>query len=201
VSTILRYFERPHEFSTYREEPRQCDLCGRERAGYDGGAFRGGRDVEHVCEECLATSRLEAWDLTSNEGDIRALREQLRALNPNLADEECERIARERTVELEYRTPGIVTWQDWFWPAHCGDYCSYVKEIGRPEIAQLTPDGDGLSFFTTHCPDVSDSQHARDVWESIRPDVPINARNAYSVGAYLFRCLVCGEAVIRWDCD
>jgi hypothetical protein len=47
---MFRYFEHPHKFSTYREEPKPCDLCGWEVAGYDAGAFRGARDVERVCE-------------------------------------------------------------------------------------------------------------------------------------------------------
>jgi hypothetical protein len=198
---VFRYFERPHAFSTYREELRPCDLCGRQFTGYDAGAFRGARDVEHICEECIVSGRLDEWDLSTNEGDVCALRQQLRALRPELRDEELEDIARKRTVVLEQRTPQIVTWQDWFWPAHCGDYCCYVKEIGRPEIERLASDGDGVAFFASHCPDVSDMEHARGIWEGIRPDAPTDARNAYSVGVYLFRCMTCGEPVLMWDCD
>ena len=157
--------------------------------------------MEFVCEDCLAAGRLQDFDVTTNEGDVGALREQLQQSHPELGDSDLERLSDERRAELEYRTPHMVTWQDSFWPAHCGDYCRFIKEVGRPGLTQLSPEGDGTAFFATHAPDVADLDHAREVWEGIRPDPPLDGRVAYSVGVYLFRCLTCGEPVLLWDCD
>lgn len=200
MSIAYRYFERPHAFSTYREEPQRCEICGQERPGYRG-PFYGPNDLEFVCEECLSTGKLETLKVSTNNGDFGALLGQLKAMHLEMSDLECDALARARTAELERRTPHIVAWQDWLWPAHCGDYCRYVKEVGQPEIARLASDGDGLAFFATHANDIADLGHARDVWEGIRPDEQENGAVAYSVGVYLFRCMTCAETILIWDCD
>jgi uncharacterized protein CbrC (UPF0167 family) len=125
---------------------------------------------------------------------------QLRALQPHLRDEARERLARERVAELEHQTPQIVTWLNWFWPAHCGDYRQFIKEVGQSEISRLSPDGDGPAFLAAHADDITDLNFAKEVWLGIRPDIPIHHKVAYSLGVYLFRCLGCGKHVLRWDC-
>lgn len=200
MEVTFRYFARPHAFSHYQDEPRQCDICGRERTGYAGPFYCTG-DLEFVCEECLATGKLSDYDASTNDGDIGALQEQLEALYPEMGDEERQALARDRTDELEQRTPNMLTWQDWFWPAHCGDYCRFIKEVGVPDLVALAPDADGIAFFAAHCPDVHDIGHAREVFSGIRSDAPENGTVAYSVGVYLFQCLACGEYVICWECD
>jgi uncharacterized protein CbrC (UPF0167 family) len=122
-------------------------------------------------------------------------------LRPGLSAAERDRIAHERTVEVEARTPSLQTWQDFDWPAHCGDYCRYIKEIGQPELAALALDGDGPAYLAAHASDISDIEHAREVWEGIRPDAPTDISESYSVGVYLFSCLICGEHIVMWDCD
>lgn len=123
------------------------------------------------------------------------------SLHPELSEDERESLARRRTAELEQRTPHIVTWQGLFWPAHCGDYCRYIKEVGQLELTRLAPDGDGTAFFASHSPDVDSLVHAREVRDTIRPEALESGTAAYSVGVYLFPCLECGEYVVRWDCD
>lgn len=199
-SPRYRYFERPYQFSTYSVEPKPCDLCGQERPGFDG-PFYGEGDVERVCEECLAAGRLAEVDGSTNEGDIAALKRQLRELHPDMRAEELLRLARERTAELELRTPHAVTWQDFFWPAHCGDYCRYVKEVGQPEIARLAPDGDGVAFFAAHAVDKPSLDQARTIWENVRLDTPQDGTLAYGLGVYLFRCTVCDGPIFLWDAD
>lgn len=198
---VFRYFRNPHQFSTYSDTPKTCDICGQVRAGY-GGPFYGKADVEFVCEECLATGRLAERDVITNEGDLVALREQLRGKHPKLDEAQIEARAQQRTTELENCTPHLITWEDFFWPAHCGDYCCFFKEVGKPDLNNLAPDGDGRTFFGTHLyGDLSDLTDVSVVWERIRPDSPKDNVISYTVGVYLFQCLHCGAYVILWDCE
>ncbi len=196
----FRYFLLPHAFSTYRHDPpHPCDFCGRTRPGY-GEPFYGPGDEDFICEECLIAGRLAERGLTTNSGDQKALSEQLRALHPGAGPERIEELIRARTAELEERTPHIVSWQDWDWPAHCGDYARFEGEVGQPDLVRLAPDGDGQRFFLDHLYDFRESTDP-DTWGSIRPDPPTDLSVSYSTAVYLFRCLHCGEYLTIWDCD
>lgn len=196
-----RYFTHPHRFSTFRSEPDVCGICGIERFGY-GGPFYGPDDeIDFVCEECLGSGRLAELDSSTNSGDHVTLERQLRQLQSHLDEEAFQALVAERTAELEQRTPLLITWQDFYWPAHCGDYCRHVKEVGTPDLERLAPDGDGLSFFASHARDIDDIEHAREIWPGIRADSPESGKIAYDVGVYLFECLTCGERVLLWDCS
>lgn len=201
MAVEYHYFARPHDFSTFKPEPRRCDLCGERRAGYDAGGFLGRRDVDVVCEVCLSSGRVQDAGIITNDGDSTTLCGQLAQMRRDLSEEAIKALADERTAELEGRTPHVPTWQYLLWPAHCGDYCRYLKEVGQPEIVSLAPDGDGPAFLVAHTPDIDDIEHACEVWKDIRPDAPQNLGVTYSVGAYLFQCLTCGEYVLLWDCD
>ena len=194
--SIYRYFERPHQFSTYRMEPRACDLCGLQRPGYDAGGFS---DLDVVCEECLAGGRLAEDNVATNEGDRKRLGEQVRQMRTELTEAEVDEYMEARTHGLEQRTPQLPSWQPFCWPVHCGDYCRYVKEVGQGDLNGLAPDGDGLAFFIAH--DVTGLGGTAEVWSTIRPDAPDDNALGYHVGVYLFRCLSCGDYVILWDCD
>lgn len=198
--SLFRYFQLPHSFSTYRRDPpHSCDLCGRVRPGY-AGPFYGQGNEDFVCEECLIAGRLAERGMTTNTGDAVALREQLAVLSPESESERLEELVRERTAELEERTPHIVSWQDWAWPAHCGDYARFEGEVGQPDLIQLAPDGDGRRFFLDHLYDFREGTDPG-TWETIRPDSPTDMAISYSTAVYLFRCLHCGEHLRVWDCD
>jgi uncharacterized protein CbrC (UPF0167 family) len=197
--TTFRYFANPHAFSTYTDEPTKCDVCRLTKPGYKG-PFYGEIEIDFVCEDCLATGRLVPLDVTTNEGDQAKLSEQLRQLQSKVPEDQIQALVRERTMELEHRTPQVVTWQPFFWPAHHGDYCLFIKEAGKLDLKALAPDGDGRKFFAEHLYDDSDTD-VQWVWETIRPDPPTSSHGAYSTGVYLFRCLECGEHLILWDFD
>lgn len=200
MTARFRYFKQPHQFSTYQAASRRCDVCEHEGPGY-GGPFYGTRAITFVCEDCLASGRLQHYGATTNDGNTEALRQQVWEWNPDLSDVERARLVQERTIELTLLTPHLVTWQEVVWPAHCGDYCRFIKEVGQPELAHPSPEGDGEAFFAAHAHDIADRSHAHAMWEGIRSDIPINGHAAYPVGVYLFRCLTCGEPVLLWDAD
>ena len=162
------------------------------------GPFSGTRDVNFVCEKLLARGALTALGQETNEPDIGALRQQLAQLKPELSESEREEIIKERTDELIRRTPAPVTWQPFFWPAHCGDYCRFLKEAGKPDLEQLAVGFDGKAFLAANAyrglgTDVND------LWRSIRADAPKNREGAHDVGVYLYQCLSCGHYVVLWD--
>jgi len=192
---VFRYFADPHHFGLYSKEPQTCGLCGEERPVYEG-PYYGIEEVEFVCEECLVGGKLAEHDLTTNEGELRTLVEQLTERLPGESPEQITEMARQRKAELEQRTPHLSTWQDFFWPAHCGDYCQYLKVVGKKDLLQLAPDSDGKRFLAKHV------EHDVDgLWEHMRADSPYNADLNYSPEFFLFRCLECGEYVLYWDCD
>lgn len=171
------------------------------RPGYKG-PFRGQTDVDFVCEECLVSGQLAEVNAETNQGRIAALRSQLGEMHPELTNEEIEELVRERTAELMHRTPHLVTWQDFSWPAHCGEYCRFIKEVGKPDLNELAADGNGQAFFGRHlCEKKKRFTKIEHVWKGIRHDSPKDNTVAYSVGVYLFQCLHCQEYVILWDCD
>jgi uncharacterized protein len=200
-----RYFRLPHQFSTFLSEPRRCDICGFVRGIYDmtlKGESKATDDVRYVCDQCLSGGALIERDLEINEGDIGALRTQLATLHPDYFAVEVDAAARPLTLEIQQRTPSPSTWQDFFWPAHCGDYCRYEREVGKPDLLALAGDRDVESFIAD-CLYKQDraKAHAKTVWDNIRPDSPKGIEPAYSIGVYLFQCLVCEHYLLLWDAD
>jgi uncharacterized protein CbrC (UPF0167 family) len=201
---LYRYFAGPYAFSTYSPVSRTCDLCGSYEPGY-GGPFAGGRrdepKVAHVCEDCMRLGKLASRGLAANLGNRIALRDQLSDRFRNAPRDQLMSLVAQRTAELEHRTPPLVSWQPLVWPAHCGDYCRYLKEAGRSDLVLLAPDRDGRAFLAAHGHGIAGPDHANELWGRIRPDAPSNIAVAYATGVYLFRCLECARHVILWDRD
>jgi uncharacterized protein len=200
-----RYFRLPHQFSHFLFEPRRCDLCGFVRRVYrmvlygDPEATKG---IRHVCAQCLSGGELVERHLELNEGDIGVLRDQLATLHSDHSADEIETIARPLSVEVMQRTPHPSTWQNFFWPAHCGDYCRYEREVGKPDLLALAGDREVLAFIE-ECLQEDDRANTDThyLWESLRPDSPKGITPAYDIGVYLFQCLTCDRYLLLWDAN
>lgn len=194
MSERFRYFAHPHRASGYDKQPQPCGICRNVRFGYHGVFYGLDTDIRFVCEECLVGGRLAEHGLSINRGDIAKLTEQLRRLHPQLEEEMIYALAQERTAEVEQRTPSMSTWQDFDWPAHCGDYCRFVQEVRLADLTRLAPDGDGRAFFVTH--EVGGEEQAEEyaqvVWPMLERDSP-------DVGVYLFECVTCQRPILLWD--
>lgn len=193
----FRYFAEPHAYSTYTPERHVCDSCGRNLPGYRG-PFYGIRHVEFICEDCLVSGALLRLEQQTNDGDVTTLRRQLAVRRPDLSESGREKIVADRTDELEHRTPLIVTWQDLTWPAHCGDYCRFLKEAGKPDLEGLAAPGNGKSFFVKHLYEPVDTDLDY-LWECVRPDSPKDGQDPYDLGVWLFQCLGCSDYVLLFD--
>lgn len=134
--SLFRYFLYPHNFSSYSPELHKCDLCQKEKTGYEG-PFYGDRDLEFICEECLIQGHLSELNTFTNDCDVNTLKQQITQRYADYTDQQVEELAQEKSFEITYCTPRIQTWQDYLWPAHCGDYCRFIKEVGQIELLQI----------------------------------------------------------------
>lgn len=192
---FFRYHRDPHNFSTYSQEPQICALCGNDAPGYQG-PFHSRKEIDFVCEECLVNGKLAEYDATTNEGDLRTLRKELREKHPNVSELEVDRLMQVADDELSHRTPLVITWQDFFWPVHCADYCCFIKEAGKPDLLNIAPEDQVHLLFNDN-----NDESFREWFEAIRPDSPKNNSVAYSIGVYLFQCLHCQKYMVLWDAD
>jgi uncharacterized protein CbrC (UPF0167 family) len=191
----FRYFQNPiHPLSSWNAEAAACHFCGAFGPGFDGPCY-GFHEVKRTCETCLRGGRLADLELTTCEGDASALTAQLASLRPDLSPTDLALEVRARTAELEQRTPGLCTWQDFFWPAHCGDYCIFVEEVGRQELIELAGGEDPLTWFCSLA-----SGADMHVWDAVRKDsARANSTVSYDVTIYRFSCRVCRTVVLHWD--
>jgi uncharacterized protein CbrC (UPF0167 family) len=193
--TNFRYFRSPHHFSTYTAEPQRCHFCGEARPGY-AGPFIGEADIRFVCELCLTDGRLADADAAANDGDWDKLYQQLEDIHYRLHDEEIQMLAEPLRDELEQRTPPLPAWQDWPWPAHCGDFCEYIKEAGQPDLlAVAAPEGQPRLFGA------KDDAAFREWWNGIRPDSPEDNATSHALAVYLFQCRHCNTFMVEWDAE
>lgn len=197
----FRYFRMPHRFSSYTAELHSCEFCGRLAPGYDG-PFYGEGECEFICEDCLASGRLSERGFFCNEGDLQALSEQLSRLNPSKSAQEIKDMASVRDMTLTTATPHLVTWQDFSWPAHCGDYMEFIQEVGQADLSRLASGGDGSAFLARSLsPEYGPEEVRREYWNDMRASSPLVDPTDYSSCFYLYRCLTCNEHLILMDYD
>jgi uncharacterized protein CbrC (UPF0167 family) len=166
------------------------------------GPFHGEEEVEVVCWDCLRAGALAESGAWSNEGDFEELRRQIQALQPAMRAKDLDRIVEERTSELMERTPPLVTWTEFPWPARDGDWCRFEREAGRDDlISAARADGmDLLEWFTLRLDRArSVDGTPEELLEMIRPGSLADNRTYHPTGAYLFRSTVTGEAVVVVD--
>lgn len=189
------YFLDPtHPLSHWSNEAGACYFCDSSGPGF-AGPYYGLEEISWVCEPCLRAGRLAEVDSCSCEGDVRALAKQIAELKPELSEQEQEVLRTERCNELVYRTPGLYTWQDFFWPAHCGDFCQFVEELGKPEIRELARDEDPEQWFHARA---DRTEHG--VWEAVRErSARSHPTESFDLTVYRFVCRECEETVLRWD--
>lgn len=193
---MFRYFAKPHDFSTYSVEPRVCYFCRVPQPGYDGPFF-GLVDIDFVCEPCLRLGALQRTDSTTNEGDLQELRGAIHLAHQHLAEAERKALVESRHSELEQRTPHPLTWQHFFWPAHCSDYMRFEQEVGKRDIANLAAGADPVAHLKAHL-QASSETDIDYLWEAMFPDES-KASTGWDIGVYYFTCLECSAINLLWD--
>lgn len=139
-----------------------CGCCGR-KALY---AYRGSMYCPYstvaVCVDCLANGEAaRKFDATFVlGGNTRAVRDP------------------EKIDELFHRTPGYPSRRGAYFPACCGDFCTFIGETCTEELVET---GIADEVFEDHVRRGSD------------PHVRKTLTAAGSTAGYLFRCIHCGK--------
>jgi uncharacterized protein CbrC (UPF0167 family) len=154
---------------------RECAACRRARGWISDAILHSASKPEdaYFCPWCIA-------DGTA----VRLFGGSFNELDDGAADDEAARIAAERT-------PSFETWQDWFWPTHCG----------VPAVYRGQPSGDELraypEAFAALLADIRQYDWGRD--EKYVAEF-IDGLGGGHV-AYLFQCSSCGLPMVPWDAD
>ena len=170
----FRYYRDPVGDEAILPSPATCSACGRARGFVVAAPLHsaGAPDDGELCPWCVADgSATGRFGGTFNE------------LEPGTD--------AETAATVQQRTPGIVTWQDWDWPTHCGDAGVY---LGTPSGDELRHNEPALRALLD---DVSKYDWGRD--EAYMRDF-LDGLGGNQV-AYLFECPRCGEQLVRWDMD
>ena len=191
----FRYLRRPYH-CWVNEGPKLCVVCQQLRPGYFFiDMHDAGYDEHNVCEECLVAGRLIPLGLRVNEANREALRQQMQRLHPELSAEWRETLAAERTTEVEQRTPYPAIGNTFLWPAHCGDYCIFCKQVNTDDVNELAADGNGKQLFASHLhPDHPnfDDEAIDGIWQE-------KLEGFWQV--YLWICPVCASPLFTFSCD
>jgi uncharacterized protein CbrC (UPF0167 family) len=170
----FRYYRDPGADETIEESPVECSACGRAR-GFVVTSTAYGVDVPdeaQFCPWCVADgSAHRRYGVTFNEVEAGA--------------------SQEATDEVAQRTPGILTWQDWDWPTHCGDVGVY---LGQPTGDELRANREAYDALLA---DIRRFEWGRD--EDFVHDFVDGLGGGHV--AYLFECPRCRKQLVRWDAD
>ena len=200
----FKYFLQPEKYAYVLEKKEECDICHKIAKCFDGSTYYGEEEYNAFCFECVSNGRLEEVNAFGVDPDARALRNQLIEKYPLLSKDEIENKLQEKTKELSFTTPKFPTWQDFFWPAHCGDYCEFIKLAGQADYNELAPNRNGKEFFKNTLYYNLQDTDIDAVWNDLKKNSVkgiVNDNDNWSPMAYIFKCLNCGEYITIWDCD
>jgi uncharacterized protein CbrC (UPF0167 family) len=197
----FNYFRDAKNFGGLMDTRCKCSVCGFKEKCFDGEAFYGETEVEAICFKCLKNGRLKGSGIFSNDADVEALFDQMLAQFPDKSKDELLAEAKEKIDEVELRTPPILSWEDWKFPALDGDFCEFISFTSKAELSELAEDGDGKAFLTKYLRvDEDNLVNPEIVWYQLSETKieHINQTN-HNCLCYLFQSKVSGEYLVIWD--
>lgn len=198
----FKYFNNPEKYTGLIKEKTFCNCCGKEKFCYDTGSFYGENKIEAICTDCLGEGLLRKYNITTCTGDITELKKQLKEKYPKKNNDEIEKIALEKTEELEFTTPQLITWQEWFWPCIDGEYCKFIG-YGSIELYNKLSNEKGKKLFEESLyyvlREFSDIEF---LWSNCMPEKHIkdyNESSEFGTLFYLFKSINSEKYVTIWD--
>lgn len=160
----------PYSPNAYRDgdvvrSDEACACCGERRGWLSVHGAYAVAEIGELCPWCIA------------DGSAHA------RLGASFHDSSSE--------EVDLRTPRFLTWQDWFWPDHCGEAAVY---LGQPRLGELRRYPDAIEGLRSELRRLDwKEQHIEELIDGFDP--------GNSVIAYLFRCRRCAAHLAEWDAD
>ena len=198
----FKYFDKAEIFVGLREELTICDTCGVEKFCFDAEGYYGTDELISICPDCLESGQLNSKDTFTCNSDKAELKRQLEILNPNLTSNEIFTLVETKTLELEKRTPQLVTWQDWSWPCSDGDYCKFIGYGSKIFFSELAKNINVEDFFKNSFYDTL--LFNDNLWTEAVPEEAIKNyedSNKFSTLFYVFKSLSSDKIITLWDCD
>jgi uncharacterized protein CbrC (UPF0167 family) len=198
-----KYFAHPNSLAAFHDEPMTCEICATSKKCLDASSFYGEKEMDAICEDCLAGGRLKEINACTMDADVEMLVQQLERLHPEWKIDHLLQDAKAKTDELELRTPPVLSWQEWKYPAADGDYCKFMCFASKADYIKLAgEDGDPKAFFASTLYDTfAEDTNIDGVWDAM-PDTRIKTvakSNEYFLLVYLFKSLHSDTYVSLWD--
>ncbi len=197
-----KYFKYPARYAVFQDEDHACTICKQTKTCLETTPFYSEDDIDAICEDCLKGGRLSEIGACANDADVEQLFDQLEALFPDKKIEELLKEAKAKTDEIELRTPPLVSWQEWKFPAIDGDYCQFVCFASKQDYNKLAADGDGKKLLTESIiEELHEFTDVDAIWRTL-PDKQIKTvalSNNFPMLVYLFKSLHSEKYVTVWD--
>lgn len=171
----FKYHPNPIETKAFKSgDPRECNCCGRKTdVWYESPFYTIETGIDCICPECISSG----YAADKFKGEFQ---------DSCSVDEVSDPL---KLDELIHRTPGYHGWQQEYWPAHCDDYCAFIAYVGWNDLVEMGIDKEIEETY-------KNGVHGWPLEE-----VKQNLADDGSFQGYLFKCLVCGQYVLRVDCD
>ena len=158
----FKYFRDPSNFTFRIEEKSACTICEAIGLWHDAGGYCGDKEIECICDNCLAQGKLKSLGIETN-----------------LASEGSQ----DDIETIIYKTPSLPTWQDRTWPFINGEYCIFEKIASKYDFSNKDEFKESFSDS-----DKKDSDLDW-LWDWL-PDTEFSnlEDGSYDVSIYLFTC-------------
>jgi len=200
----FKYFDKPQLFTSFTDKETECGICGKKTKCLDATLFYGTAELAAICPQCLSEGKLYELDIYTCEGDIEELENQLKKIKPGSNTAEIEKLAKEKTTELEKTTPHLITWQDWPWPCADGDYCRFIGFGSKKFYSQIANRNEAKELFKQSLyHTIRDISDVGELWDEMNQEEIKNHDDSanYSTLFYVFKSLHSDKIVTVWDTD
>ncbi|AWX57710.1 hypothetical protein AB432_022905 [Brevibacillus brevis] len=189
---IFKYQPNVYNIGVFKKVPVQnCSICNKETDYIYMGPFYSIDEVENVCPWCI----YEGTATKQHNGVLQAAVEYKdKLLSMTYDDEsneymyfmgydEVEQFEDDKLVELLFRTPGYISWQEPQWLSHCDEFCAFIGYVNKSELSAMKIDLRDEELLTIK------KNYGIDTLDQVSEDS----------GIYLFQCINCGQHRIHID--
>ncbi|MDB0511553.1 CbrC family protein [Ralstonia solanacearum] len=170
----FRYHPVPLATGAVVASEKVCACCNQARGCIYVGPVYSVNDLHHaLCPWCIADGSAASTTLGASFSDSYLL------VQAGMPTEVIE--------EVNFRTPGYISWQQESWLSHCGDACEFHGDAGIQDVESAS-DGTKQAWLLEY---KQDEASWRRVTESYQP--------AGDSALYKFVCRHCKQVLFAWD--